>query len=168
MKHNPTNAKILDAAMSIGGVREIKGPKNAACIMRMYEVAGARWVKSEDVPWCSAAACYVASLAGVHNPKTLRAREWLKVPKRHAQHITDVAKLQPGDFVILSRGNSVQTGHIGVFCYRDRGQVVLQGGNQRNAMCVRPYSATRFLLGLRMKPLDIAEKISRPAADAAA
>ncbi len=155
------NAEILHAALSLGGIREIEGPRNSASIMEMYRTAGAQWVKSETVPWCSAAACHVAELAGAHNPKTLRAREWADIPAKYATRIESVDLLIPGDFVLLSRGTNPRKGHIAVHLHPVRGRLVLFGGNQRDSMCASEFSKKRFIVGFRMELLEACEPVDR-------
>ena len=144
------NQRILAAACSLGGIREVVGDGNSIEVMEMFASAGARWVKGDSTAWCSAAACHIAHLARVHNPRTIRARNWLVITPQFCEIIPDSKELLPGDFVVLRRGNNRRRGHIGVYLYRDGSRLVLLGGNQSDMVCARGYSESRFLGGIRM------------------
>lgn len=59
------------------GVHEVPGSGNEKRIL-LYHQATSLKATSDAVPWCSAFMCFCMSKAGIANPQSAAARDWLK------------------------------------------------------------------------------------------
>lgn len=133
------------------GVKEVAGTASNPHILAMLRL-DQDWPKDDDVPWCSAFMNYIAWLLRLPRSKSLRARSWLLVGQpihlEQAETGFDVAILkrgrgnQPGPTVIEAPG------HVGLFAAREGNNILILGGNQSDAVNLKPFSANR-LLGIR-------------------
>jgi len=109
------------------GVEEVAGKDEAnPRIMEYFGAAsGSEWVKDDSTPWCGAFCSYIMSTAGHGMPREpLRARSWLTWGQ-------PIDKPLPGCVVVLKRGSSPQSGHVGFWVQRGKnGTFYLLGGNQ--------------------------------------
>lgn len=125
------------------GIKEIPGPNLSNPRIEEYlrtTRAGPHAV--EDVPWCAAFVMWVLQQTGIPGTGALAARSYMKwgVP---------LARPIEGCVCVLWRENPKGfKGHIGFWLADDRDKLVLLGGNQANAVMVRPYPRAR-LLGFR-------------------
>jgi uncharacterized protein (TIGR02594 family) len=91
-----------------------------------------------DDAWCSAFANHCMRKAGVRGSGRANARSWLD---------WGVALEQPtlGCVVVFSRPPKPSEGHVSFFVGADKNYITVLGGNQNNAVCVRPYPRARVL-----------------------
>ena len=145
----------------VGEVKEIPGEKHHPFIQWCFMLCDWGVDTPDEVPWCSVFANGIFWILRLPRSKSARARSWLEV----GTHVT-LGDAEPGyDVVILQRGDGVQPGpevikapgHVGLFAgihrFVDRGgnereDVLVLGGNQSNAVSVRPYPSSR-ILGIR-------------------
>lgn len=133
--------------------REIPGPDSNPLILAMLRSV-ADWPSGDDVPWCSAFVWFVAHLLDLPRPVPalgLRARSWLQIG-------TDVALKNArvgGDVVIFTRGDGPKDasiidapGHVGFYAGHSDKKIYVLGGNQSDAVNIRPYPSDK-LLGVR-------------------
>jgi uncharacterized protein (TIGR02594 family) len=141
----------LQVAQRFVGVEEAPGIASNPHVLAMLKL-DAKWVTGDDVPWCSAFVNYIAWILGLPRSKSLAARSWLKVGDP-----IDVLEAEPGDVVILQRGDGVQPGpdvldapgHVGFFVrFLANGRVELLGGNQSDEVNVQSFPVER-VLGVR-------------------
>jgi uncharacterized protein (TIGR02594 family) len=134
------------------GVHETPGPAATERVLE-YHAATTLRASSDEVPWCSAFACWCMERAGFRSTRSASARSWLtwRYP---------LAELRPGCVVVLSRGDaSLGQGHVGFFAGYSRlfvmgpRRLLLLGGNQGNAVSLAPYPQTR-VIGMRWPTLD--------------
>ena len=105
---------------------------------------------TDEVPWCSAFMCAAAASCGYPSTKSALARSWAKYG--------DEGTGEVGDIVILSRGNSTTTGHVGFINsqYRKGDEYVeILGGNQNNCLSVAKFKADR-IVAIRSFPAKVA------------
>jgi len=133
------------------GIKEAPGVADNPVVLAMLQL-DAKWVRSDDVHWCSAFANYVCWLLNLPRSRSLAARSWLKVGEP-----ISIYEAKPGfDVVIFSRGSGPQPGpevlaapgHVAFFVDRSPGLVRVVGGNQNDAVTIASYSADR-VLGVR-------------------
>lgn len=98
------------------------------------------------IAWCAAFVNAVLHKSGYDTTDSLMARSFLEYGKK-------ARKPEEGDIVVLTRGRSSATGHVGFFLgYDETGQYVkVLGGNQGKMVTVAYYPASR-VLGFR-KPI---------------
>lgn len=132
----------LDRARAHIGQREIKGPRHNPLIVRWWEAIKAPF-RDDETAWCGAfvggvlAECGMASQI-VKGPAG--ARNWLKcgVP---------LDRPAVGCIVVFWRGSpSGWSGHVGFVVGQDRdGNLMVLGGNQGDAVSIKPFSRSRVL-----------------------
>lgn len=133
----------LSMARSYIGEREIKGARHNPLILGWWEAIGAAF-RDDETPWCGAFVGGVLREAGYPAQNGgAAARAWLKygVPLDRPAY---------GCIVIFWRGSrNGWSGHVGFVVGQDRnGNLMVLGGNQSDAVNVKPFSRSR-LLGYR-------------------
>lgn len=146
-----------ELAQRFVGVSEVPGTPSNPVILSMLRLDSG-WPGSDEVPWCSAFANYVAWLLRLPRSKSLRARSWLGVGT-----LVSLPDAKPeNDVVILRRGDGSPgpevieaPGHVGFFSgYAvvggpgDRSVVAVLGGNQGNSVSVATFPVSQ-ILGIR-------------------
>lgn len=95
----------------------------------------------DEVPWCAAFVTHVMLKAG-YEYRTSSARAWGRFGK-------PLAEPRPGAIAVLWRESPTSPhGHVGFYDHEDARGIWLLGGNQQNAVIVRPYPRAR-LVGYR-------------------
>jgi uncharacterized protein (TIGR02594 family) len=103
--------------------------------------------QTDEVPWCSSFVNWCMKEAGIERTKSAMARSWLE----WGRVIHEPAH---GCVIILKRGGGNQPGpdvvkapgHVGFYVgHGCSSEVLVLGGNQANAVNVRPYSEDRVL-----------------------
>lgn len=123
------------------GVREIPGPKANARIVEYHkttrlpdEMAG-----SDETPWCSSFANWCVERVGLEGTGKANARSWMEWGY-------PLEAPRPGCVVVLWReSRESRKGHVGFFQEMDGGNILILGGNQGNAVSVKPYPRSRLL-----------------------
>ena len=117
-------------------VSEIPGAQANKRIVE-YHAATTLKATSDEVPWCSAFACWCVEKAGVKSPKSARARDWLK---------WGVSVETPffGCLVIVPRGDNPEQGHVGFWVAEDSTHVYIYGGNQGNSVCIEAFPKPKY------------------------
>lgn len=124
------------------GVREVPGPADEARVLEYLSATDYSEPLHDEIPWCSAFACWCVEQAGLRSPRKANARAWLhwgvalQAPRR-------------GCLAVYSRGDNPNAGHVGFWLQRIGENDVLLGGNQSDCVCIAPRSR-RELLGYRM------------------
>jgi uncharacterized protein (TIGR02594 family) len=117
----------------------IEGPHTNAVIEQFYKDAGHAEIKGDDVPWCSAFVGAILHECGLPISGSLLARSWLDIG-------TDTTTPQLGDLVIFWRVTKDSIfGHVGFYVSEDNGMIYVLGGNQKNQVCISPFSKTQVL-----------------------
>jgi len=133
-----------------GEINEIPGDRHHPAIQWAHLLCGLPDEKDET-PWCSSFVNLVCWLHRLPRSKSARARSWLRV----GLAVSNVKDAEPGDVVVLTRGNNppgpeviAAPGHVGFFVGKTGDMIELLGGNQSNAVNVSRYSVGR-VLGVR-------------------
>jgi uncharacterized protein (TIGR02594 family) len=133
--------RAFDIAKGQAGVREVAGTAHNPRIIA-YHTATDLKATTDEVPWCSSFVNWCVQQAGGKGTRSAAARSWLSWGRQ-----TDEPQL--GDVVILSRGASASSGHVGFFAgFRMSGGVKyvrVFGGNQSNMVNTADYAAIRVL-----------------------
>lgn len=145
-----TNLRLLDCALQAGGTKEIRGDRHNPDVIQWFADAGASWVDDDETAWCSAFACGMAKQAGLYNPRTIRARNWLDIGSDHAKLIDTPENLLPGDIVVVTRGSNKAQMHVSIFLHHAGANFWLIGGNQSNMVRPSSYASSRFKGGRRL------------------
>ena len=120
------------------GVHECPGNAIDPRVQTYLKVVG---FADDAVPWCSAFANWCMQQAGFKGTGRAAARSWLTWG-------TATSACRTGAVAVFSRGQNPHEGHVGFFVGTQGNDYLVLGGNQRNAVCVRPY-AIRDLLSMR-------------------
>lgn len=134
------NQKFYEMASSEVGVSEVRGGECARILE--YHMATKLKATEDEVPWCSAFACWVVERAGVISPRSAWARDWLKWGK-------PLEKPELGCICVFTRNET--SGHVGFYHSENDNSVFVLGGNQDNQVKVKPYPKAN-LLGYRSAP----------------
>jgi uncharacterized protein (TIGR02594 family) len=130
----------FDLAQRFVGVKETPGATSTPLVLAMLQLDG-DWPKDDAVPWCSGFCNFVAWLLRLPRSKSLAARSWLEV----GRPITLEEARAESDIVVLERDGG---GHVGFFAGLANEQVLLLGGNQKDAVNVSAFPRAR-VLGVR-------------------
>lgn len=116
------------------GVTEIKGPKHNGTILGWLSSLRAWW-KEDETPWCGVFVANCINVCGVPLPKYwMRAKDWLG-------RGVSVAAPCVGAVVVFTRDGG---GHVGFVVGKDaRGNLMVLGGNQGDAVNIKPFAVSR-------------------------
>lgn len=135
-----TEPRWLTLARAYIGVREIKGPRHEPRILKWWTAIKAPF-RDDETPWCGAFVGGVLSQAGLPIVAGgAAARNWLKLPSK-------LTKPAVGCVVVFWRGSrDGASGHVGFVVGEDRaGNLMVLGGNQGDAVNIKPFSRARVL-----------------------
>jgi uncharacterized protein (TIGR02594 family) len=126
----------LTEGFRYNGLKEIPGPRHESVILRWLEDLRAWWT-DDETPWCGVFVAHCVKSAGHPLPRYwMRAQAWLE----WGQPIDVAAR---GAVVVFSRQGG---GHVGFVVGRDaRGNLLVLGGNQGNAVSIAPFERSRVL-----------------------
>jgi len=132
--------KTIELALSQIGIKEIKGRKDNPEVLKYFDEIGFNGGRLKDeTAWCSTFLNWCCKKAGLPYSGKLNARSWLKIGKA-----TDNPEL--GDIVVLWReSRSSWKGHVGFFVRESKRHIYILGGNQGNAVSIKPYPKNRLL-----------------------
>lgn len=123
------------------GRHEVPGPANEPRILEYHQATTLK-ATSDAVPWCSAYACFVMTEAGLASTGSAAARSWLAWGRPLKQPVA-------GCIAVFSRPPDPASGHVGFYLETaGDGRLMILGGNQGDAVSIRPYPRAR-LLGFR-------------------
>ncbi|WP_171334248.1 TIGR02594 family protein [Acinetobacter sp. CFCC 10889] len=129
------------------GTHEVKGAKHSPLVLSMWDVSfkatGQKtWIKDDETAWCGGfiGYCFAQENNQVlieHIPKDFyRAKSW-------ANSGTALKKPAYGCVVVFSRTGG---GHVGIVVGKDKhGNIMVLGGNQSDAVNIKPFSTSRVL-----------------------
>lgn len=116
--------------------REVRGGENPRIIE--YHAATTLRASEDEVPWCSAFACWVMETASYESTRSARARSWLDYGQACGPRFGALA-------VLWRESPDSASGHVGFLMGRRDGTVYLLGGNQGDRVKVSPYPESRVL-----------------------
>ena len=137
-----TNALQIAIQECNNNVVEIAGQRHNPRILE-YFVATSLKATTDEVPWCAAFVNWCLREAGLEGTGSAQARSFLRwgltIP---------LEKIEPGDIVVFSRGNTSEQGHVAFFLEwssERKNCMNIIGGNQSNRVSVATYSTQRLL-----------------------
>lgn len=134
----------ISVARKYLGQAEIKGPHHNPHILTWWKRAGAPF-EDDETPWCGAFIAGVLSELGIKPVSGgASAQAWLKMSVK-------LDKPAQGCVVIFERGKPGSgSGHVGFVVGRDgAGNLMVLGGNQGDAVTIKPFNRNRRVLGYR-------------------
>lgn len=157
--------KWVQIARQYIGQQEIKGVKHNPIVLEFWasafkakNQAVPAVFKNDETPWCGAFVAFVMAKAGLshHIPKSFPlARSWATAGSK----LNNPAY---GCVVVFRRGAG---GHVGFVVGRDKsGNLMVLGGNQSDAVNIKPFSKSR-VLGYRWcgtQPLPATHRFALP------
>lgn len=133
--------KAFEVALGEYDVTEWSSGHNPE-VMKYFHETGFSEIKSDEISWCSAFACWCNMKAGMSHPKSLVARDWLSWGD-------EVFEPKLGDITVFWRNDPKGwQGHVGRFIRQNGSRIWVLGGNQSNKVCIDDYSGGE-LLGYR-------------------
>lgn len=132
--------KWLLCARKYVGQKEFPGKANNPAIVRWWRALKVAWI-ADSVPWCGAFVGGVLAECGMPVVTSgASARAWLN-------HGVKLDKPAVGAIVVFWRGSkSGWSGHVGfVVGYDRRGNLMVLGGNQGDAVNIKPFAKSRVL-----------------------
>lgn len=123
------------------GLTEIVGSKHEAKIVGFFAEAGHPGIIDDETPWCAAFANAMLARAGIEGTGSLLARSFLKWG-------VELKKPVVGCVAVFQRGSSSWQGHVAFYVGETDTHIEVLGGNQGNAVNIKPYSKKK-LLGYR-------------------
>lgn len=149
------NVTAYEIAQRFVGIKEVAGSKHNPFVMSFLTLDQS-WPDSDEVPWCSGFANYVAWLLRLPRSKSLAARSWLTVGSSIQLNDARVGF----DIVVLTRAGAPQDpevldapGHVGFFGGIEGDKVLVLGGNQGNSVSLQRFKVTD-ILGIRRLTMD--------------
>lgn len=122
------------------GQKEIAGPQHNPHVLRWWKAMGTA-IKDDETPWCGGFVGGILAEVGITPAKNgAMARAWNSFGKK-------LDKPAVGCIVVFWRGTKAGTaGHVGFVVGRDqRGNLMVLGGNQGNAVSIAPFDTARVL-----------------------
>ncbi len=120
------------------GVAEIPGRGSNIRILALYRDAGHSSIQRDDVPWCAAFVGAILKRAGIAKTGSLLARSYTDWGEA-------IEEDRLGAIAVLSRGGDPSQGHVGFLVGRAKDKIYLLGGNQRDAVTVDAFDASRLI-----------------------
>jgi uncharacterized protein (TIGR02594 family) len=120
------------------GVSEISGPRHSARVLSYWEKAKL-YFDDDETPWCAGFVCAMLEDCGIKSPRSGMARSF--------QHWGQPCGPIKGAIVVYWRGSkSGSSGHVGFVTGKDQyGNIMTLGGNQSDAVNVKPFDDGRVL-----------------------
>jgi uncharacterized protein (TIGR02594 family) len=126
----------LSTARGFIGLREIVGRKHNPTILRWWVAIRAPFT-DDETPWCAGFVGGVLEKCGIRSSRRASARSYLSWGQR-------LAGPAIGSIVVFERGP--RNGHVGFVVGRDKaGNILVLGGNQGNAVSIKPFPVSRIL-----------------------
>jgi uncharacterized protein (TIGR02594 family) len=129
------------------GVKELQGIADNPRIVEYHSTTTLR-ATDDEVPWCSSYVNWVVSKAGYTPTRSAAARSWAK----WGQVIDKPVK---GCIVVLTRKGG---GHVGFYESSREGVINVLGGNQDDAVNIKPYLASRLICYVIPKKMSIEDE----------
>lgn len=126
----------IKSARSKIGIREVKGSGNNPLIVGWLKNLKSAWL-DDLTPWCGTFVAQCLKESGLNYPSTwYRAKDYLQMSVK-------LDKPAYGCIVVFGR---VGGGHVGFVVGQDKhGNLMVLGGNQGDAVNIKPFSKDRVL-----------------------
>lgn len=139
--------KAFNKALEFYGLQEIRGEEDHPTILKFFAEIGHKWVKADEVAWCSAFVNWCCMKTGYEYTKKLNARSWLQIG-------WEVEKPRLGDICVFWRDSKDSwKGHVAFYVREDGENIYCLGGNQGNKVQISVYKKSRLLSYRRLRSL---------------
>lgn len=115
-------------------------PNITECYKSVDGLGNPEVIDDSEVPWCSCFVNYCVQKAGGRGTRSAMARSWLQWGKASSG--------AQGDIVVLRRGTSSVSGHVGFVVSKSLFSVQVLGGNQDDTVCIKSFPRV-MVLGYR-------------------
>lgn len=132
---------LIQKAIQFYGIKDIPGNSDNATIVKFFKETGHDDIASDEFSWCSVFISYCAKELDLSYPRLATARSWLKLGRK-------TTRPKPGDIVVFWRETKNSwKGHVGIFLgfTPDKKEVITLGGNQDDAVVIKPYPKSQVL-----------------------
>lgn len=121
------------------GLSEVPGKANNPTILKWWVAIKTAFIH-DSVPWCAGFVGGVLEECGIQSTRSAAARSYLNFGKK-------IDKPALGCVVVFWRGNPKgYSGHVGFVVGRDANHnLMVLGGNQGDAVNIKPFSPSRVL-----------------------
>ncbi len=126
----------LEIAMGELHVQEVEGSSHNPRILE-YKGKPPLRAPPDEVPGCSAFACWGREQAVTPPTKSASARSWTVWGEESPAY--------KGAVCVLSRGNDPKKGHVGFYMGEEGDHILLLGGNQGNEVNISSYAKSRVV-----------------------
>lgn len=139
MPKQKAGPRWLDHARAYLGLREIPGRAHNPKIINWWRKIRMGF-SDDETPWCAGFVGGVLEECGIRSSRSAAARSYVKFGKK-------LSKPAYGCIVVFWRGKRTGwSGHVGFVVGVDsRGNLMVLGGNQGNAVTIKPFSRARVL-----------------------
>jgi len=139
MTKQPNGPRWLDVARQYVGIEEISGPRHNSTIIGWWGKIRASF-KDDETPWCAGFVGGVLEECGIRSTRSAAARSYIK-------HGLRLKRPAVGCIVVFWRGKANGwSGHVGFVVGKDkRGNLMVLGGNQGNAVNIKAFTKNRVL-----------------------
>lgn len=142
-----TEPRWLVSARAEIGQREIPGRKHNPRVLQYWLLIRAPFT-DDETPWCAGFVGAMLEKNGIKSTRSAMARSYQKYGRKLSSPIV-------GCIVVLSRAGAPGSGHVGFYVGRDsRGNLMILGGNQGDAVNIKPFSESRVVEGGYRWPSD--------------
>lgn len=126
----------LEEAVKHIGLNEVKGVRHSPTILSWLDHLGAWW-SDDETAWCGTFVAHCLRVAGLAYPK-----QWYRALD-YANYGLPLSKPVYGCIAVLKRAGG---GHVGfVVGENEKGDLLLLGGNQNNAVNISAFSKERVV-----------------------
>lgn len=131
---NMTTMPWLEYAREEIGVHEVTNEDRVHRYWKTAKLSGLAKYPATQIPWCSGYLCAMMEKAGIRSARTDGAKNWLN----WGEKLEDACD---GCIVVFTRSGG---GHVGIVVGEDeKGNLLVLGGNQGNAVNVKSFSRSR-------------------------
>jgi uncharacterized protein (TIGR02594 family) len=116
-------------------VREVVGSGSNPRVVEYLRTVG---FSDDATPWCSGFVNWCMTQASIAGTNRANARSWL-------QWGVPIVDCRLGAIAVFTRGSSPAQGHVGFYVGLEGSNILVLGGNQSNAVNVKPYAQSRLL-----------------------
>ncbi len=140
------------------GTKEYTGTTNNNPRILEYHATTSLNASNDETPWCAAFTGWVLKQVGIQGTRSASARSYLNWG-------SELKEPRYGAVVVVSRGTSAYTGHVGFVARFDADTVWILGGNQKDSVNISAFKRSS-VVGYRWPgPADSTEEQAEQAAN---
>ena len=129
--------KWLEVAEKELGQHEVAGPESNPRIIEYHKSTTLK-ATSDEVPWCSSFVNWTMQESGFKGTRSAAARSWVSWGK-------ELKKPEFGCVIVLKRGDSPSSGHVGFWVGEGPDHVKVLGGNQGDQVSIANFNKSNVI-----------------------